>query len=338
MLAAMTRWLIALMTVAAACGSKPRSDRTPVPAASTPQIAWGLVIHGGAGTITRDKLTPEREAAIRAALAQALTAGHAVIARGGASVDAVQASIVILEDSPYFNAGKGAVFTHDGTNELDAAIMVGPTRRAGAVAGVRTAKNPIALARAVMDKTRHVLLVGAGADAFAKVAGVEVVDPGYFRTEERWQQLQDALKDDKFGTVGAVALDKTGALAAGTSTGGLTNKRYGRVGDSPLIGSGTYADPWCAVSATGHGEVFIRYTVARDICARVEYAGATLARAATDVVLDRLVNADGEGGVIALDRAGHIAMPFNTPGMYRGHIGADGVAHVDIYQDAAPTR
>ncbi|HTL37356.1 MAG TPA: isoaspartyl peptidase/L-asparaginase [Kofleriaceae bacterium] len=295
-------------------------------------MKWGLVLHGGAGTISRDKLTPEREAVMRADLERALREAHGVLAAGGSSADAVTAAIVILEDSPYFNAGKGAVFTHDGVNELDAAIMVGKTRAAGAVAGVRTVKNPIKLARAVMEEGRHVMLSGAGADAFARVAGVETVDPSYFRTEERWQELQQALKEDKFGTVGVVALDKAGGLAAGTSTGGLTNKRWGRVGDSPIIGAGTYADDRCGVSATGHGELFIRYTVARDICARVEYSGVSLAQAAHDVVEDELVKAQGEGGVIAMDAQGHWALTFNTPGMYRGYITDEGIPHVDIYR------
>lgn len=295
-----------------------------------PRMKWGLVLHGGAGAMPRDKMTPEREAAIRADLERALRAAHAVLARGGSSVDAVTAGIKILEDSPYFNAGKGAVFTHDGINELDAAIMYGPTRTAGAIAGVRTIKNPILLARAVMEKSRHVMMVGAGAEEFAATVGVERVDPSYFRTEERWQQLQDKLKEDKFGTVGIVALDQKGALAAGTSTGGLTNKRYGRVGDSPIIGAGTYADARCGVSATGHGEVFIRYTVAKEICSRVEH-GEPLSDAA-QTMIDELAKVDGDGGVIALDRDGHYALPFNTPGMYRGYIGDDGVPHIAIYK------
>jgi beta-aspartyl-peptidase (threonine type) len=311
-----------------ACAT-PKPVPPPPPA---PHMAWGLVLHGGAGVITRDKLTPEREAAVRADLERALRAAHAVIASGGKSTDAVTAAITILEDSPLFNAGKGAVFTHDGTNELDAAIMDGRTHSAGAVAGVRTIKNPILLAKAVMQNGRHVMLVGRGAEEFAATAGVEIVDPSYFRTEERWQQLQQALVEDHFGTVGVVALDKTGDLAAGTSTGGLTNKRYGRVGDSPIIGAGTYADAHCGVSATGHGELFIRYTVARDICARVEYAHEPLAQAADDVVMHELVPVGGDGGVIALDAQGHWAMPFNTPGMYRGYITEDGVPHVEIFR------
>ena len=320
---------LALLAVAtAAC-----THTVPRPAAPTaPHMAWGLVLHGGAGVITRAKLTPEREAAIRAELERALRAAHAVLARGGSSVDAVTAAITILEDSPLFNAGKGAVFTHDGVNELDAAIMSGPDHKAGAVAGVRTIKNPILLAKAVMDNGRHVMLVGRGAEEFAATAGIEIVDPSYFRTEERWQELQKAIAEDHFGTVGVVALDQHHALAAGTSTGGLTNKRFGRVGDSPVIGAGTYADEQCGVSATGHGELFIRYTVARDICARVEYEHESLTQAADEVVMHELVHAGGDGGIIALDAAGHWTLTFNTPGMYRGYITEDGVPHVEIFK------
>jgi beta-aspartyl-peptidase (threonine type) len=317
--------------LAASCGSPPRAAALQPPPV-TPST-WGIALHGGAGTINRDKLTPEREAAIRAAMEHALKEGHTILARGGSSLDAVTRAIVLLEDSPYFNAGKGAVFTHDGVNELDAAIMSGTSLAAGSVAGVRTVKNPILLARAVMEKSKHVMLVAAGADEFAGVAGIERVDPSYFRTDERWQQLQDALAEDKFGTVGAVALDQAGALAAGTSTGGMTNKRYGRVGDSPIIGAGTYANDFCAVSATGHGEYFIRHTVAHEICARAEYRGIPLERAADQVVMDELVKAGGEGGLIAMDRSGNVTMPFNTTGMYRGSIGEDGVPRVQIYRD-----
>ncbi|MCE9669269.1 isoaspartyl peptidase/L-asparaginase [Myxococcus stipitatus] len=318
------------------------------------QPKWGLVIHGGAGVISRENLSAEREGQVRAALEQALRAGHAVLASGGPSLDAVTAAIRVLEDSPYFNAGKGAVFNHDGINELDAAIMDGSTRAAGAVAGLRHVKNPIELARRVMEKSPHVMMIGEGAEAFARAQGVELVDPKYFYTEERWQGLQRALEkereqtsppsslrpghdpvtgDHKFGTVGAVALDQAGNLAAGTSTGGMTNKRYGRVGDSPIIGAGTYADPRCAVSATGHGEYFIRYTVARDICARVEYQGKSLTEAADVVIHDVLVKAGGEGGVIAMDADGHVAMPFNSTGMYRGYIGDDGAPRVAIFPE-----
>ncbi|MFY1831579.1 isoaspartyl peptidase/L-asparaginase family protein [Myxococcus fulvus] len=323
---------------------------------------WGLVIHGGAGVISRENLSPEREAEVRAALQQALAAGHGVLARGGSSLDAVSAAIRVLEDSPHFNAGKGAVFNHDGVNELDAAIMDGRTRSAGAVAGLRHVKNPIDLARRVMEQSPHVMMIGEGAESFAKAQGVELVDPKYFYTEERWQSLQRALEkergapapgttpstlrpgydpvtgDHKFGTVGAVALDQAGNLAAGTSTGGMTNKRYGRVGDAPIIGAGTYADPRCAVSATGHGEFFIRYTVARDICARVEYQELPLPEAANLVVNDVLVKAGGEGGVIAMDREGNVAMPFNSSGMYRGYVGEDGQPHVAIFKEPEESK
>ncbi len=313
---------------------------------------WGLVIPGGAGVILRESLTSEREAAVRATLQEALQAGHVILARGGSSLDAVTAAIRILEDSPLFNAGKGAVFTHEGKNELDAAIMFGPTRQAGAVAGLRHVKNPITLARAVMEQSPHVMMIGEGAEAFARQQELELVSESYFHTEERWQSLQRALEAEgsqarqptsfwsrpegrafKFGTVGAVALDQKGQLAAGTSTGGMTNKRFGRVGDVPVIGAGTYADSRCAVSATGHGEFFIRYTVARDICARLQYQELPLREAADTVVMDVLVKAGGEGGVIALDEHGNVAMPFNSPGMYRGYMGPDGVPSVAIFRE-----
>ena len=321
----------------------------------TRKVQWGIVIHGGAGVIRRESLAPEKEAEYRAKLTEALQAGHAVLARGGTSLDAVGAAIRILEDSPLFNAGKGAVFSHDGRNELDASIMDGQTRKAGAVAGLHHVKNPIELARKVMEKSPHVMMVGEGAEAFAKEQGIELVPAGYFRTEERWEQLQKALEkekasqgqppsslgpdrdsatgEEKFGTVGAVALDQAGNLAAGTSTGGMTNKRYGRVGDSPIIGAGTYANARCAVSATGHGEYFIRYAVAHDICARMEYSGLPLQDAASTVVMEVLVKAGGEGGIIAMDAQGHVAMPFNSPGMYRGYMGEDGTPHVAIFQE-----
>jgi beta-aspartyl-peptidase (threonine type) len=307
-----------------------------------------LVVHGGAGVIRKD-LTPEKEKLVRADLETALNAGYVVLKRGGSSLDAVVASIVVLEDSPRFNAGKGAVFTHDGRNELDAAIMDGATLRAGAVAGVERVKNPVMLARAVMDKSPHVMLSGSGAEAFAKTVGIELVDPSYFRTDERWKQLQDALKKDAasatptaiaptggddpskhHGTVGAVALDVQGHLAAATSTGGMNDKRWGRIGDSPIIGAGTYANAHCAVSATGWGEFYIRATAAHDICARVEYAKTPIADAARTVVMDVIPKMGGDGGVIALDAEGNVALPFNTDGMYRGWIGRDGKMHVAI--------
>lgn len=310
------------------------------PAFAAPATA--LVIHGGAGTISRDALTPEREQAVRAALDRALDAGHAVLAAGGPALDAVAAAVVVLEDSPYFNAGKGAVFNAEGINELDSAIMDGSTQRAGAVAGVHRVRNPVTLARAVMEQSPHVMLVGDGAEAFASSIGMALVDPSYFRTEERWQQLQDAKARSSaqialprsyyFGTVGAVALDSQGHIAAATSTGGMTNKRWGRVGDAPIIGAGTWADAGCGVSATGWGEFFIRLHVAADICARVAYRGDSLEAAADSVVMKRLPELGGDGGVIAIDGQGNIVMPFNTSGMYRAWIKADGSRGSAIYR------
>ncbi|MFT3792608.1 MAG: isoaspartyl peptidase/L-asparaginase [Rudaea sp.] len=300
-----------------------------------------LVIHGGAGVVKKE-MRPEKEKAARAGLERALQAGYAVLQAGGSSLDAVEKAIVALEDDPNFNAGRGAVFNHDGRNELDASIMDGATLRAGAVANVHRIRNPIELARAVMEKSEHVMLIDDGAEQFAQSIGMPLVDPEYFYTEERWQALQRALEEEKtntaepgktphHGTVGAVALDARGNLAAGTSTGGMTNKRFGRVGDSPIIGAGTYADARCAVSATGWGEFYLRATVARDICARVEYRGDAVSKAAGDVVLGVIPELGGDGGVIALDKDGNIAMPFNTDGMFRGWIGRDGKAHVAIY-------
>ncbi len=298
-----------------------------------------LVIHGGAGVITRD-LTPERRRLVEADLHAALDAGYAVLKEGGSSLDAVSRAVVVLEDSPWFNAGKGAVFNHDGRNELDAAIMDGTTRRAGNVAGVHRIKNPVLLARAVMERSPHVMLVGDGAEAFAQSVGVPLVDPSYFRTEERWQQLQQALQAEaakqeaslpsafRHGTVGAVALDAQGRLAAATSTGGMTNKRWGRIGDAPVIGAGTYADARCAVSATGWGEFYIRTAAAHSICARVAWKKESVAAAAKAVVMDDVPSLCGDGGVIALDAHGNFAMPFNTEGMFRGWIDRDGKSHV----------
>lgn len=298
-----------------------------------------LVIHGGAGVISRD-LTPERRRLVEADLRAALDAGYGVLKAGGSSLDAVSRAVVVLEDSPWFNAGRGAVFNHDGRNELDAAIMDGSTRRAGSVAGVHRVKNPVLLARAVMERSPHVMLVGDGAEAFAQTVGVTLVDPSYFRTEERWQQLQQALQAEgakqeaalppafRHGTVGAVALDAHGRLAAATSTGGMTNKRWGRIGDAPVIGAGTYADARCAVSATGWGEFYIRTVAAHSICARVAWKKESVAAAAQAVVMDDVPALGGDGGVIALDAHGNFAMPFNTEGMFRGWIDRDGKAHV----------
>ena len=304
-----------------------------------------LVIHGGAGVIKRD-MTPAREKAVRAALTLALRDGYAQLKAGKPALDAVTVAITVLEDDPNFNAGKGSVFTHDGKNEMDAAIMDGNTLRAGSVADVQRIKNPILLARAVMEKSTHVMLAGEGAEAFAQSVGMPLVDPAYFRTEERWQQLQKALKEDAakqphanvetakhFGTVGAVALDSEGHLAAGTSTGGMTDKRWGRIGDSPIIGAGTYANAGCAVSGTGWGEFYIRTVAAHEICMKVTQMREPLKLAAAEVINQEIPSMGGNGGAIALDADGHIAIPFNTDGMYRGWIGADGVPHVAIYGD-----
>lgn len=307
-----------------------------------------LVIHGGAGVEPGD-LSKDEESAARAALEAALRAGHARLKAGAAATDAVTAAITVLEDAPQFNAGRGAVFTHDGRNELDTSLMDGATGKAGAAAGLHRVKNPILLARAIMDRSRHVMMVGDGAEAFAKEQGIALVDPAYFRTEKRWRQLQRALDAEKkdaqvgmvqtlpgkayFGTVGALALDAAGHLAAGTSTGGMTNKRYGRVGDSPIIGAGTWADARCAVSGTGWGEYYIRGAAAHEICARVRLAGQSIGRAGEGVINRDIPKAGGDGGAIALDAQGVAAFPFNTPGMYRGWIGADGVPHVAIWKD-----
>jgi beta-aspartyl-peptidase (threonine type) len=315
-----------------------------------------LVIHGGAGNISHENLTQEKEKAYTEGLNAALAAGYAVLEKGGTSLDAVEAAIQVMEDNPLFNAGKGAVFTNEGKNELDAAIMDGATLKAGSVASVTTIRNPISAARAVMERSPHVMMVGAGAEKFAKEQKLQIVDPSYFYSEPRFKQLQKAREEDilkldhstdttgstlpiflegrKFGTVGAVALDKYGNLAAATSTGGMTNKRYGRVGDSPIIGAGTYANnKTCAVSATGHGEFFIRYTVAHDISALMEYKHKSVQKAAEKVVLEKLVKAGGEGGVIAVDRKGNIAMPFNSTGMFRAYKTADGKTQTLIFKE-----
>ena len=323
-----------------------------VSAVDAPASEPVLVIHGGAG-VERSSLTPEEEAGARAALEQALRLGHAALVEGRPALDAVVAAIKVLEDDPAFNAGRGAVFTHDGRNELDASIMDGATLRAGAIAGVHRVKNPIDLARSVLQRSKHVMLVGEGAETFAQEVGATLVDPAYFRTEKRWQQLQKALQKETsgqayndippqqyVGTVGAVALDRDGKLAAGTSTGGMTNKRYGRVGDSPIIGAGTYANAACAVSGTGWGEFYIRTAAAHDICARVNYLKQPIADAANAVINHDIPTLGGDGGAIALAADGSIALPFNTEGMYRGWIGADGVPHVAIWRDeefALPT-
>ena len=340
---------------------------TGLAAASAQQPAqsthhWAIVLHGGAGVIERATMDPKTEAAYRASLKQATEAAAQVLEKGGTSIDAIEAAIHILEDDPLFNAGRGAVFTAEGKNELDSAIMDGATLKAGAVAGVTRTRHPISLARAVMEKSPHVMLMGTGADAFAAQAGLEEVEPSYFFTERRWQSLIKQLKKEgrpiparpagappepaapvaeieppdahKFGTVGVVALDKQGNVAAGTSTGGTQAKRWGRVGDSPIIGAGTYAsNQSCAVSATGTGEYFIRLTVAREVCALVQYKGLKLQEAADQVIHKELEALHGDGGLIAITPDGQLAWSFNTPGMYRARLIEGGKLEIGVYND-----
>jgi beta-aspartyl-peptidase (threonine type) len=311
------------------------------------QSKIGLVVHGGAGTIEPSKMTPDREHEYRAGVERALSAGYEILKRGGSSLDAAEAAVRVFEDDPRFNAGRGSVFTNIGTNELDAAVMDGKTLRAGAVGCLEHIKNPVSLARLVMEKSGHVMMVGEGAETFARENGADFVEQKYFYTNERWDALekmkaaeksggrgkQFIISDqDRHGTVGAVALDRDGNLAAATSTGGTTNKRAGRVGDSPVIGGGTYANnATCAVSATGDGEYFIRATVGHDISALMEYRGMSLKEAA-DAVLDKVAKLGGSGGLIAIDRQGNIALPFNTSGMYRGYADPNGKFVVEIYK------
>ena len=299
-----------------------------------------IAIHGGAGAVPRSTLTAERERRYRDGLAAALDAGYATLEKGGSSLDAVTAAVRTLEDNPLFNAGRGAALTRDGAAELDAAIMEGRQQRAGAVAAVRHVRNPIELARRVMEKSRHVLLVGAGAEEFALEEGLALVPNSYFRTEERWAQLESErrgrsvsdLVPSSQGTVGAVALDAAGDLAAATSTGGMTNKRQGRVGDSPIIGAGTYAkNGVCAVSATGHGEYFIRTVAAHHICAAVEFRGLGLPEAVHELLHQRLRELGGSGGIIAIDHGGRIVTDFSTEGMFRGARDSSGARQIDIY-------
>jgi beta-aspartyl-peptidase (threonine type) len=320
----------------------------PETAPDSPPVT--LVIHGGAGTITRAKMTGDLEQQYRDALESALRQGFAILEAGGSSLDAVEAAVLSMEDSPLFNAGKGAVFTHQGRNEMDAAIMNGADLQAGAVAAVTTIKNPIRAARAVMTRSGHVMLIGRGAEIFAAEQGLELVDPEYFFTQKRWDALLRAKEKQEgssslprghdpfgLGTVGAIALDREGNLAAATSTGGVTNKRYGRVGDTPIPCAGTYAsNRTCAVSGTGQGEFFMRNLVAYDVAALMEYAGLTVDAAARRVIHEKLTTRGGTGGLIALDRAGNHAMVFNTEGMYRGSAGPDGELHVSIYGNDGP--
>ncbi len=316
----------------------------------------GFILHGGAGTITKGSMTPEKEKEFRDALTAAVTAGYKALQEGKSSLDAIEIAIRMMEDSPLFNAGKGAVFTNDGRNELDASIMFGKTQAAGAVAGLHKVKNPITLARAVMEKSPHVMMAGDGAEKFALLQKIELVDERYFWTQHRWDGLQQVLNEEKekeekakkpgtissteasrlaenrFGTVGAVALDKNGDISAGTSTGGMTNKRYGRVGDAPIIGAGTYANnDTCGVSATGWGELFIRVGVARDIAAMMEYRGLPIQQAA-DMVMKKVEKLGGDGGVVAMDKFGNMAISFNSEGMYRAYIDVNGKPVVEIYK------
>ncbi|MBD2716104.1 isoaspartyl peptidase/L-asparaginase [Microvirga sp. STR05] len=328
--------------------------------------SFALAIHGGAGTISRRLMTPEKEQAYQAALQRSLEAGHAILREGGPALDAVEAAVRSLEDCPLFNAGRGAVFTHEGHHEMDAAIMDGRNRAAGAVAGARAVQNPIRAARLVMEKTDHVLLAYPGADELAREHGLPLQSAEYFFTQQRYDQLQEALQEGrmrldhsepvhtettapvsepaafasnqdpkkKMGTVGAVARDQHGNLAAATSTGGMTNKRYSRIGDSPIIGSGTFADNrTCAISCTGHGEFFLRAVVAHDISCLMEYRGLSLADACRVVVHDKLAPIGGEGGLVAVDAAGNIALPFNSEGMYRGSMGSGSGLYIGIYKD-----
>ena len=299
---------------------------------------FAIAIHGGAGTILKKNMTPELELEYQQTLEKAVTFGHEILKNGGTSLEAVQKAITVLEDSPLFNAGKGAVFTNEGKNELDASIMDGKTLKAGAVAGVTVVKNPILLANAVMQKSPHVMLTNKGAENFAREQGLEIVDPSYFYTEKAFKALEkfkkaEAEKDSKFGTVGCVALDQYGNLAAGTSTGGMTNKKWNRVGDSPIIGAGTYANnKTCAVSSTGWGEFFIRSVVAYDISALVEYKNMKIHQA-TKEAIGKVADLGGDGGVIAMDSKGNISFEFNTAGMYRASVDRKGKLYVGIYKE-----
>ncbi len=355
-----TRITLMFLLIQTALGFEGFSQHKPV-----------IVVHGGAGTILKSQMTPDLEKRYTAAIEEALKKGYEILNAGGSSLDAVQAAVMVLEDNPLFNAGKGAVFTNEGKNELDAAIMSGKNLRAGSIAGVTTIRNPITAARAVMDKSGHVMMVGPGAEKFAAMNGIKMVDPSYFHTDNRWRSLQrmrreDSLKTEldhadtgrktsaflhpqyadpsdqnwKYGTVGAVALDKEGNLAAATSTGGMSNKKYGRVGDAPLIGIGTYANnATCAISCTGWGEYFIRLGMALSISDMMEYGKRTLQQSADEMVMKRLPalgkteNVVSDGGLVAVDKDGNISMTFNSAGMYRGYIDKDGKLVVKIYKD-----
>lgn len=318
--------LILLIAILIGCDCKPKD---PV------KGKWAIALHGGAGNMDRSRFTDDDINRYEAGLKQALEIGKRALAEGKSSMDVVEMVVRNLEDNPLFNAGKGSVFTHDGRNELDAAIMDGRNLNAGAVAGVGDIKNPISAARLVMEKSPHVLMIGKGASKYSAENGLEIVDSSYFYTEKRWMALQRVLqKAGKNGTVGCVALDKEGNLAAATSTGGMNNKRYGRVGDVPIIGAGTYANNnTCAVSATGHGEYFIRYTVAHDISALMEYKAMPLDQAAAEVVNGKLCNERGNGGVIAVDKFGNLVLEMNSTGMFRGWANSEGRQGVAIFKE-----
>jgi beta-aspartyl-peptidase (threonine type) len=312
---------------------------------NTPEVGFALAVQGGAGTIPRDERSASRTGSYHEGLRRALVAGRDILAAGGGALDAVTEAVIVLEDDPLFNAGRGSVFTAEGTQEMDASVMDGGNRRAGAVAGIFGPRNPILAARAVMERSSHVLLVGQGALAFCREHGIAFAEPSYFFSEARWWELQDALQrhgrglaniaDERprSGTVGAVARDRDGNLAAATSTGGMTGKTPGRVGDSPIIGAGTYADnASCAVSATGHGEFFIRYGTAFEIAARLRLAGQSLQQAAASVI-EGLAAIGGSGGLVAIDRSGDLMLPFNTPRMYRGYVREGEAIHTAIYNE-----
>ena len=340
----MKKILFLSLLIAFGCKQIETSDQTST-------TTFGIVIHGGAGTILRANMTPEREAAYREVLAEAIQVGHTILKNGGSSQEAVEKTIHIMEDSPLFNAGKGAVLTSDETIELDASFMHGAQLDAGAISGVKTIRHPISAAIKVMENSPHVMLSGAGADAFAASQGLEIVAPEYFFTERRINSLKrvkeaEAKKESissteeafvqhqRYGTVGCVALDLEGNLAAGTSTGGMTNKKWNRIGDAPIIGAGTYANnATCAISATGWGEFFIRSVVAHDISALMEYKGLSIQEAAHTVIHDKVGGLGGDGGVVGIDSKGNVAMEMNTPGMYRAHMDAEGKLNVKIYKD-----
>lgn len=344
MIATPLRRLIAGFALALCLFAQPAAAQDAADPVPVKPARWSIAIHGGAGSMSRETMTPEQEAEYRAALDRGLAAGIAVLESGGSALDAVQAVVVTMEDDPHFNAGRGAVFTWDGKNSLDAAIMDGKTRKAGAVSGLSRTKNPILLARAVMDKGPHVFLSGDGAEEFARLHGILEVDPAWFYTQERWDQLQKLKAeklstydaDHKYGTVGAVAVDSEGHVAAATSTGGITGKRWGRIGDTPVIGAGTYADDRaCAVSATGSGEFFIREGVAHEICARMRFTGESPQTAADTVMLE-VGEMGGDGGVIVIAPDGQSAFSFNTPGMYRARANSAGQREVAIFRNDGP--